>query len=1125
MRGRTHFIEELLELPSYEDRADRRAAFRQSLAALAIEAAADGPGPLDGLNPESLLRFARAAMGDGLFDDLSWLSAPAAAVALYEIAGALPLGNERRDLGRRVLAQLYEGTAATFVAVATRMAAGSGRGLGGAGVHARVSLCAALPLETDVRVGPLALALVSRRELSREWIGAAATGSLPERRLAARLLERAAREAVRRAATGDEQAKRLFQSTAVAPAESDSTLTTAWRALLADRETLVWRHVAHARGMLAGAVHELWQQIENDLRPDLGPTEWRRAATSLTASIAALPEQGVARARALLKSPLVMRDPGLCVAMTWGLSPAAYVEPEAAQEVLEAIVAVSPIAIAETLVELRQDHPGLFGQAAMDCAQAITMSLGAPEADDGLAALARIILRDLTAKEPTQELRVGVHAALEAFVEFGTREAHARAQRALSVAADTVEALEALDASDADTAEGRMSRRTAVDLLRELDGALFESGLLKNLLLLERRAGEEAVEVASIDDLDERIAAWLLDKESGREAPERPVLHATLHLRQLRALLHLIDGESSDFGDDQERRQRVRTRWMRALAVLTARLVRERSSPLRRAIAATVARAFDALVRDGAADAADVLLHAAMRLSDPADLEVLGEASMHPDVSQLLQLYARFASGRAPTPGEDGSRPLARLGALERFVSDIPAGATERTQAIRTALARLTRALAAVYAAPCLSALLPDQPGASDPNPLLSLEDAMGKLSQLAAGAHRRCGDMAHDEASWRPSPEVLGAALARTVKGEPASELGHAVASATQTAYERLPLAVAEVVALVLAHLPKLPIEDLAARSDPNATASVRFLPDTPLPNWLPSRRTIGGFYVHRQLGAGGVGTVFVVSRVEDRHDPNSDRFALKIPDYDATAARSLSEAEFSKMFREEAGALLAIPEHENLARFVTFDAGAKPKPILVMELVEGVHCEALIASGTLTGATAVTMLDGILAGLEAMHAAGVGHLDVKPSNIILKQGGKPVLVDFGLAGRHLRPGCATGCYGAPEVWGIEGKGTALTADVYSFGCLAFEVLTARTLFSAPTDVALISAHLTHDGLPGPIQAMAKDARSEPIAMFLYQCLRHRPEDRSTASALRRELRRLGPQIGTRSWPIAAGP
>src|SRR6185369_9448671 len=89
-------------------------------------------------------------------------------------------------------------------------------------------------------------------------------------------------------------------------------------------------------------------------------------------------------------------------------------------------------------------------------------------------------------------------------------------------------------------------------------------------------------------------------------------------------------------------------------------------------------------------------------------------------------------------------------------------------------------------------------------------------------------------------------------------------------------------------------------------------------LPAWLPSRRTLGGFYVQRQLGDGAAGTVFVVTRVEERHDPAAERFALKVPHYDATAARSLTEAAFLKMFREEAGALLSLPEHENLARFV---------------------------------------------------------------------------------------------------------------------------------------------------------------------------------------------------------------
>ena len=86
------------------------------------------------------------------------------------------------------------------------------------------------------------------------------------------------------------------------------------------------------------------------------------------------------------------------------------------------------------------------------------------------------------------------------------------------------------------------------------------------------------------------------------------------------------------------------------------------------------------------------------------------------------------------------------------------------------------------------------------------------------------------------------------------------------------------------------------------------------------------------------------------------------------ATAARSLSEADFLKLFRQEAGALLSVPEHENLARFVTFDAGAKPKPILVMELIEGTRCDELIASRLLTTPRAFAILDGVLAGLSVI-------------------------------------------------------------------------------------------------------------------------------------------------------------
>jgi serine/threonine protein kinase len=296
-------------------------------------------------------------------------------------------------------------------------------------------------------------------------------------------------------------------------------------------------------------------------------------------------------------------------------------------------------------------------------------------------------------------------------------------------------------------------------------------------------------------------------------------------------------------------------------------------------------------------------------------------------------------------------------------------------------------------------------------------------------------------------------------------------------------------------------------------------------LPAWLPARRTLGGFHVVRALGAGGAASVFVVTRAEDKAEPDAERFALKVPEYSASAARSLSEAEFLKLFRDEAGALIALPQHPNLARFVTFDAGSKPKPILVMELVEGRTLDHLIESRGLDVPKAIAALDDVLEGLVAMHAVGIGHLDLKPANVILRRGEEAVLVDFGLAGRHLRPGCATGPYGAPEVWGeLDGSSGASTekADIYAFGCLAFEALTGKVLFQADSEMAQISMHLTHDGSPPPLAALSKRPGLGPLTQLLSSTLRRDPRERPAAAAVRKELARLAPTVSAARWPLA---
>jgi serine/threonine protein kinase len=296
------------------------------------------------------------------------------------------------------------------------------------------------------------------------------------------------------------------------------------------------------------------------------------------------------------------------------------------------------------------------------------------------------------------------------------------------------------------------------------------------------------------------------------------------------------------------------------------------------------------------------------------------------------------------------------------------------------------------------------------------------------------------------------------------------------------------------------------------------------PLPGWLLPRRTIGAFYVVRALGAGGVSSVFVARRLEERHDGKAPSFALKVPEYDPTTARSVSEQEFLQLFREEAGALLSLPQQKNLARFVTFDLAARPKPILVMELIRGTGLDRLVRSRSLQTTGVLAYLDGILAGLEAMHGAGVGHLDVKPSNVILRDGETPVLVDFGLSGRQLRPGCGTLEYCAPEILGVVPEGLAPTpppADIYAFACLAFEVLTGDLLFDAEDETELLSQHVSHDGWPDRLANLARHSRFAELGVILAACLRRDPRRRPTASEARQALLKAAQTLASESWPL----
>jgi eukaryotic-like serine/threonine-protein kinase len=222
-----------------------------------------------------------------------------------------------------------------------------------------------------------------------------------------------------------------------------------------------------------------------------------------------------------------------------------------------------------------------------------------------------------------------------------------------------------------------------------------------------------------------------------------------------------------------------------------------------------------------------------------------------------------------------------------------------------------------------------------------------------------------------------------------------------------------------------------------------------------------LGGRYVlDQQIGNGGYGEVWhatdtVLSRP----------VAIKLL-YSRYAQRNDALARFQTEARH-AGAL----SHENIAQVYDYGepAGGQP-PYLVMELVDGPSLEAALADGPLDTSRTMDIVAQAAAGLQAAHAAGMVHRDVKPANLLLAPGGTVKITDFGIA--HTVgsvPVTATGeligtpGYLAPER--VAGEQATPASDVYSLGMVAYECLAGTPPF---TGAALVVA-LAHRDRPLP--------------------------------------------------------
>lgn len=272
------------------------------------------------------------------------------------------------------------------------------------------------------------------------------------------------------------------------------------------------------------------------------------------------------------------------------------------------------------------------------------------------------------------------------------------------------------------------------------------------------------------------------------------------------------------------------------------------------------------------------------------------------------------------------------------------------------------------------------------------------------------------------------------------------------------------------------------------------------------------GRFEVLDLIGEGGMGLVYKV------FDPALQKvFAVKV-------LRSMlaGDKQALKRFALEAEAAIKL-DQANLVSIYEHNVLADGTPFLVMDFVEGENlAQVLESSERFDSGRALSIFEQIVEALEHVHEAGLVHRDVKPRNIILtrnESGDETVkLVDFGIAKDvHLVSAATIGVtqtgdflgsplYMSPEQ--CQGGELEARSDIYSAGCVLYEMITGRTPFASNNPVKIVVGHLSEKPeLPSSVLA-DKSTRATGIDMVILKCLEKVPSRRySCASELRSDI------------------
>jgi hypothetical protein len=258
-----------------------------------------------------------------------------------------------------------------------------------------------------------------------------------------------------------------------------------------------------------------------------------------------------------------------------------------------------------------------------------------------------------------------------------------------------------------------------------------------------------------------------------------------------------------------------------------------------------------------------------------------------------------------------------------------------------------------------------------------------------------------------------------------------------------------------------------------------------------LESGSIFAGYRIERPIGRGGMGIVYeAIELALDR------RVALKL-----IADEAARDPAFRDRFGHESR-IAAQVEHPNVIPI--YAVGEEHEtPFIAMRLIPGQDLGHKIAAlRRLEGVDAAHVIAQIAAGLDAIHAAGLVHRDVKPSNVLLSgPEGRELayLTDFGLA-KHVastseltRGGYVMGSldYVSPEQ--IQGGEVDARTDVYALGCVLYKALTGEVPFPREDGAAKMWAHVNDDFAP-PSETAGVPEALDPV---LARALAKRPENR----------------------------